>query len=145
MQLIPIKQFLEENEEFALNPLCTETLQMCTDFYKKIGFEPPWICYYAEVNGGLVGSAGFKGAPKNNKIEIAYGTFEKYRKQGIGTEICKQLITLALKTKADVIVTAQTLPINNYSTQILKKNNFVFTGTLNDPEDGEVWEWKYKG
>ena len=145
MKLIPIKKLLEENAEFERNPLCKETLQMTLDFYKRTGFESPWICYYAKEDGKLVGSAGFKGRPVSGKVEIAYGTFESCRKQGIGTLICKELVDLSLKTDATIKITARTLTKKNYSTRILEKNNFKFYGTVNDPEDGDVWEWEFIG
>jgi RimJ/RimL family protein N-acetyltransferase len=141
VELIPIKERLDENEEFIINPLCQESIYMTIEFYKKVGFAPPWISYYAKQNGDLVGAAAFKGRPINGTIEIAYGVFEKYRKQGIGTAICKQLVDLSLKTDPSIKITARTLPEENFSTRILEKNNFVFIGTVNDPEDGEVWEW----
>jgi hypothetical protein len=46
---------------------------------------------------------------------------------------------------AEVIATAQTLPRESASTAILKKLGFVLIGTVNDPEDGEVWEWQIGG
>ena len=144
MRLLPIKRTLEENEAFANNHLCKETLSMCIEFYKRVGFNPPWICYYAEENGELIGSAAFKGRPVNNKVEIAYGTMDNHRQQGIGTRICKQLVELSLATDPSVRITARTLPEHNYSTKILEKNNFVLLGIVNDPEDGDVWEWEYR-
>ena len=144
MTLLPIKQTLEENEDFAKNPLCNESLAMCIDFYKRVGFNPPWICYYAEENGQLIGNAAFKGKPINNTVEISYGTMEKHRQHGVGTRICKQLVELSLAADASVRITARTLPEKNYSTRILEKNNFVLLGFVTDPEDGEVWEWEYK-
>ena len=144
MELIPIKEKFEENEAFANNPLCREILSMTIEFYKRVGFTPPWIGYFAKENGKLVGSAGFKGAPVNGTIEIAYGTFEQFRKQGIGAEICKQLVLLSLKTDASLKITARTLPQQNFSTKILEKNNFQCIGVVSDPEDGEVWEWVYQ-
>lgn len=117
---------------------------MCIDFYKRVGFTPPWICYYAEENGELIGSAAFKGKPVNNTVEIAYGTMEHCRQQGVGTRICKKLVEVSLQTDPSVRITARTLPENNYSTKILKKNNFVLLGIVFDPEDGNVWEWEYK-
>jgi [ribosomal protein S5]-alanine N-acetyltransferase len=144
MELIPINERPEENEEFINDPLCQETIYMTIGFYKKVGFVPPWIGYYAKQNGDLVGSAGFKGQPINGTVEIAYGTIEKFRKQGIGTLICKELVDLALKTDPTIRITARTLPEKNFSTRILQKNNFILMGTVNDPEDGEVWEWVYK-
>jgi hypothetical protein len=35
------------------------------------------------------------------------------------------------------------LPEENFSTKILKKNGFKFSGVVNDAEDGDVWEWIY--
>jgi RimJ/RimL family protein N-acetyltransferase len=92
----------------------------------------------------LVGSAGFKGPPINGAVEIAYVTFEKYRKQGIGAAICKAIIDLSLKTDPFIKIRARTLPEKNFSNRILEKNNFEFIGTVNDPEDGDVWEWEFK-
>jgi len=143
MKLIPIKKELGENQNFINNPLCKESVEMVIDFYKRIGFEPPWICYFAELHGQLVGNAGIKGKPVNGKIEIAYGTMEPFRNQGIGKKICRALVELSLKTDPSIRITARTLPENNFSTKILKKSNFVFIGMVNDPEDGEVWEWEY--
>jgi len=144
MQLLPIHKTLAENEAFANNPLCNETLGMCIEFYKKVGYNPPWICYYVEENGELVGSAAFKGQPIHNTVEISYGTIEDHRQKGVGTRICKQLVELSLTTDPSVRIKARTLPEKNYSTRILEKNNFILLGFVTDPEDGEVWEWEYK-
>lgn len=144
MELIPIKERLDDNEEFTSNPLCHESIYVTIDFYKKVGFTPPWIGYYVKQNDNLVGAAGFKGQPVNGIVEIAYGTFEKYGKQGIGTEICKQLVDLSLKTDPSIRITARTLPEKNFSTRVLEKNSFEFIGTVDDSEDGEVWEWEFK-
>ena len=141
LELIPIKQTIEENQEFINIEDGQEGLYMTIEYYKTIGFNPPWVGYYAKINDILVGSAGYKGQPVNNKIEIAYGTFPNFRKQGIGTEICKQLVVLALKTDPSIIIMARTIPENNYSTKILEKNNFKLLGTVWDKDDGNVWEW----
>ena len=143
-KLMPIKETPEDNEEFILHPLCLETIYMSIDFYKKVGYVPPWIGYYAKQNNDLVGSAGFKGPPINGTIEIAYGTFEKHRNRGIGTAICKLLVDLALETDSLIKITARTLPEESFSVRILRKNNFILTGMVNDPEDGDVWEWLFK-
>jgi len=144
MTLLAIKETLEENEAFAKYPLCNESLDMCIDFYKRVGFNPPWLCYYVEENGELTGNAAFKGRPINNTVEISYGTMESHRQKGIGTRICKQLVELSLTTDPSVRITARTLPEKSYSTRILEKNNFILLGFVTDPDDGEVWEWEYK-
>jgi [ribosomal protein S5]-alanine N-acetyltransferase len=145
MQFIPVRENLEENETFAADLGLRESLIMSVDFYKKVGFNPPWICYYASVNGELVGCAGYKGKPIDGMVEIAYGTFEKFRNQGVASEICGQLVKLSLKTDPALLITARTLPENNYSTRVLLKNHFQFSRELTDPEDGLLWEWIYKG
>jgi ribosomal-protein-alanine N-acetyltransferase len=145
MRLLPIKEILEENEELLSNVPLLEVVQMTIDFYKKVGFVEPWIGYFVEENGNLVGSAGFKGPPVHGTVEIAYGTDEKYRNQGLGTKICKLLVDLSLTTDPLIKITARTFSKNNFSTMILLKNNFICKGTVEDPEDGEVWEWLFQG
>ena len=144
LELIPIQVSLEENQQFINHRDCQESLSMTIDYYKIIGFHQPWICYYASMNNELVGAAGFKGRPVNNKIEIAYGTFPSFMNQGIGTAICKALVDLAQQTDPSVRITARTLPEINYSTKILEKNNFKFIGNVWDKDDGDVWEWEYQ-
>jgi ribosomal-protein-alanine N-acetyltransferase len=143
MQLIPIKEHLEENPDFAGHPDCQESIYMCIDFYKKVGYNPPWICYYVQVEGNLVAAAAFKGQPRNNKVEIAYGTFPQYQKQGIATKIARMLVDLSLQTDPSVRITAQTLKEENYSARILRKNSFRLIGTAIDEDEDEVWEWEY--
>ncbi len=143
MELVSIKQTLDENREFLDHPDCKETLHMSIGFYKRIGYHPPWIGYYAKIDDRFVGSCGFKGAPKNGKVEIAYGTFPNHRRKGYAAEMCRQLIRLARQEDPAVMVTARTLPHENYSTKILQKNNFQLVGTVRDDEDGDVWEWQY--
>jgi [ribosomal protein S5]-alanine N-acetyltransferase len=141
MELIPIYDNLEANQAFANNPLYKETIQAMIGFYQKVGFHPPWIGYYVKRDNHIVGSAGFKGPPIHGRVEIAYGTMDEYQHQGIGTAICKELVDLSLRTDPSIIITARTFSENNYSTRVLINNNFVCQGTVQDPEDGEVWEW----
>jgi [ribosomal protein S5]-alanine N-acetyltransferase len=144
MKLVPIGEKLEDNMEFLHEPSCSESLFMTIEFFKKVGYVKPWIGYYAKVGNNIVGSAAYKGAPVNGSVEIAYGTFEAFRKKGIGTQICKMLVDLAVETDPTIRITARTLPEKNFSTKILSQNNFECLGTVNDPEDGEVWEWEYR-
>ena len=144
LQLIPIAQKIEDNLQFSAHPDCRDVLYATIEYYKVIGFNTPWIGYFAALGDQLAGSAGYKGKPSGNKIEIAYGTFPRFQKQGVGTAICKELVLLALQTDPGLMITARTLPENNYSTRILLKNNFVLLGTVWDKDDGDVWEWQYK-
>ena len=143
MKLIPILEHLHENEQFAKNADCVESLDMCVNFYKKVGFHVPWICYFIQVDNELVGGGAFKGKPLNGKVEIAYMTFEQHRQKAIATQVANHLVQLALETDPAVRVTALTLREENYSTKILRKNNFTWIGDTTD--DGEeVWEWEYR-
>ena len=55
MQLIPINENIEDNKEFIADSLCSETIYMTIDFFKKVGFKIPWIGYYAKQNEILGG------------------------------------------------------------------------------------------
>lgn len=143
MKLLPIDIDETKNARFSNLQECEEVMKMLPIYYQKVGFHTPWIGYFATLDGKkMVGSAGFKGKPKDGKIEIAYGTFEKFEGQGIGTEICRQLVALALQEDPSVRITARTLMENNASVQILKRNGFTCLGSVYDEEDGEVWEWE---
>lgn len=144
IQLQIILPTLEQNPQFANHPDCQDTLQATFDFYQRVGFAPPWVSYYVARDGVLVGCCAFKGAPKNGRVEIAYGIFPQFQQQGIAGAICRALTELALQTDPDVLVTARTLPETNFSNRALAKNGFVFGGTVDDEEDGLVWEWEYR-
>lgn len=145
MKLIPIDKDETLNSEFLQNPDCADFLQVYPAFYEKVGFDKPWIGYFvANEEGKIIAFGGFKGKPRNGKIEIAYGTVANFEKQGYGTMLCKELVDLALKEDSTVQITARTLPEENASTRILKRNGFEFTGIVWDDDDGNVWEWKFK-
>ncbi len=145
MNLLPIEKDGTVAAMVTGHAECLEILAVFRDVYAKLGFEKPWIGYVAiSEQQEIVGVAGFKGKPKNGKVEISYGTFKDYRRQGIGTQLCRQLVLLSLGTDKKITITARTLPENNASTKILKKNGFVFSGPVWDKEDGDVWEWEYR-
>jgi RimJ/RimL family protein N-acetyltransferase len=51
---------------------------------------------------------------------------------------------LAIAAAADPAVTlvAQTLPLENPSTAVLRKLGFALTGAFDSDEDGTVWVWE---
>ena len=144
MNLLPIQPTIEENQAFTDNLDCLQNLPMTIDYFNRIGYNPPWIGYYVEKEGEIVGSAAYKGKPKDGAVEIAYGVFTQHQNKGIGTEICRDLVNLALETDPTVHIIARTLPEENFSVHILKKNNFKLAGMVYDEEDGDVWEWVYE-
>lgn len=141
--LLPIREHADENPEFSLHPDCRDSYMMTIDFYKRVGFQPPWISYYVSIDSELVAAVAYKGKPINHQVEIAYGVFPQYQNKGIGARICRELVLLAQKTDPTVTITARTLAEENFSTKVLRKNNFKLRGIVNDLEDGEVWEWVY--
>lgn len=91
----------------------------------------------------VVGSAGFKGPPDSTGIvEIAYGIVPSFEGQGYGTEVANALVGFAVGTGQVRLVRAHTLPVANPSTRVLRKCGFHHTGTVIDPDDGEVWRWE---
>ena len=145
MQLLPIDIDESQNIKFRNNPECLEVLTVYPDFYQRIGFNKPWIGYFATFNGQeIIGVGGFKGKPKEGKVELAYGTFKEYQGRGVGTEICRQLVKLTLQTNPALRITARTLQDGFASMAILKKNGFECLGIVEDEEDGAVLEWEYK-
>lgn len=142
MKLLPIELDNNLNTKFKDIPECTEVLDVFLALYKKVGFVKPWIAYFmANDNDEIIGGGGFKGPPKKNEVEISYGTFKNLEGQGMGTEICKQLVSLANQTDPSVKITARTLPENRASIRILEKNGFECVGTVYDEEDGSVLSW----
>lgn len=146
MQLLPIDVEEFHNIRFRSNPECLEVLNIYPGYYKKTGFHKPWIGYFASFDGQqIVGACGYKGKPKKGKVEIAYGTFKNFRNRGVGTEICRQLVLLALHTNPAIRITARTLQDSHASIRILEKNGFECSGLTYDEEDGNVLEWEFKG
>ena len=146
MTFFPIGQNNELNIKFKDIPECIEILKIFVDHYKKVGFEKPWIAYFISLDGEkIIGGGGFKGPPKNGKVEISYGTFKNFEGQGIGTQICKHLVDLSLKTDPAIKITAHTLPDNHPSIAILKKNGFMQKGEVFDEDDGLVLDWHFEG
>ena len=145
MELLPIQERLEDNAEFLTRPECAASLEMTVKYIASLGYHPPWIGYYASQHGELVGTAAFKGRPGSGRVEIAYGTFDDHQGKGVGGAICTALVKLSLDTDPSVVITARTLPEENHSTRILRKNGFVLEGVVMDDDDGEVWEWVRKG
>lgn len=142
LNLLPILENgqidIQINSDNLINDICHSTSEM----YKVNGFNPPWIGYLVSIDSQIVGTCAFKSPPKNGKVEIAYFTFSEYENKGIGTEMAKQLISIAKSQVPTIKILAQTMPEENVSTKILKKLNFKKIGVVNHPEDGEVWEWE---
>lgn len=113
-------------------------------YYQIIGIHKPWIGYLFRVEEKWVGTGGFKGEPTDGQVEIAYAVSPEMEGQGIGTMICAHLTTISKTQGVQLRITARTLPEKNASTSILTKNGYTLIGPIQDPDDGEVWEWEFR-
>lgn len=128
-------------EPVALPAEVADVLKATAAMYRTTGFEPPWIGYVAMHEGEAVGTCAFKSAPVDGRVEIAYFTFPDFEHRGFATTMARRLVALARAESPGVVVTAQTLPVRNFSNRILEKLGFRQAGTAIDAEAGEVWEW----
>lgn len=144
MKLIPVK-YDQENREFELNSDFSKMVfDKLQSLYERIGYQEPWVGYFAMINNQIVGSCGFKNLPGNEqKVEIAYVTVPEFEGKGYASEMCKKLVQISQNKDSSVIITAQTLKTNLPSHKILQKNHFTQTGTIIDDEYGEIMEWTY--
>lgn len=111
--------------------------------------EDPWLWGFAIVDKGSglsVGNAGFKGGPdEQGVVEIAYCVVPSFENRGIATRAAGKLVEFAQQDPRVQTILAHTLPEPNASTHILAKNGFVNVGGIEDPTDGLIWRWEYKG
>ena len=128
--------------DLAAPPALSEVLQATAALYESAGFVPPWICYLAILDGHCVGTCGFKTAPVQGRVEIAYFTFPPFEGRGIATAMAGELLAMATNADPSVRVTARTLPQRNASHRVLEKLGFRSAETVDDPEDGTVLEWR---
>jgi RimJ/RimL family protein N-acetyltransferase len=124
----------------ALRDACAATARL----YEWNGFVPPWTGYVAVADGRPVGTCAFKSAPCDGRVEIAYFTLPEHEGRGIATAMARELIAIAHAARPGVLVTAQTLPVENASTAILRRLAFARAGWAHDADAGDVWEWELR-
>jgi RimJ/RimL family protein N-acetyltransferase len=126
----------------VLPDVAQQVLHTTKVFFQFNGYHQPWVGYLAEENSVATGTCGFKSAPADGRVEIAYMTFPPFEGRGVATRMAAELIRLARQSDPQIIVVAQTLPEPNASNHILQKLGFSRLGTVEQPEDGAVWEWE---
>jgi ribosomal-protein-alanine N-acetyltransferase len=145
MKLIPIERGGLVHIDQALPAEATDALQATAALYDAVGFASPWICYIAIQDGKPVGTCGFKSAPRDGRVEIAYFTFPAFEGRGIATKMVAGLISLAAGADPSITVAAQTIPGRGASHRVLEKHGFTCMGSVEHPEDGTVLEWQRVG
>ena len=128
----------------------TEFEEVLVPSYELLQDNPdiqPWWMYLFihRADQTLIGSGGFKGKPDEmGMVEIGYEISAPYRQQGLATEVVKAMVQFAFSQPEITRILAHTLPEENPSNRLLKKLGFAFVGTVDDPDDGEIWKWELK-
>jgi ribosomal-protein-alanine N-acetyltransferase len=127
-------------------PTFPDTIEHIYQHLKANPAAPEWG-FHLFVHAGdrtLIGEGGFKGGPDANRVvEIGYAIIPEYRRRGLATEAARGLTRYAFSHPEVNIVQAHTMPDGTASINVLKKLGMKFMGTIiDDPEDGEVFQWR---
>ena len=125
----------------SLPEFARSACEMSAVWYPRVGYIPPWIGYLTILEGSVVGGGGFKEPPQDGRVEIAYFTAPGFAGRGIATRTARALVAIARQSDPSLLIAAQTLPEENASTAILRKLGFRLHGSVQHPQDGEIWEW----
>ena len=91
----------------------------------------------------LIGEGGYKGRPdKEGVVEIGYAIVPEYRRRGFAYEAAKGLTDYAFSHSEVKIVQAHTLKDGTASMRVLEKVGMKLVGTAQDPDEGEVLQWR---
>jgi [ribosomal protein S5]-alanine N-acetyltransferase len=91
----------------------------------------------------LIGEGGYKGRPDaEGVVEIGYAILPEYRRRGLASEAARGLTRNAFSHAEVTVVQAHTLKDGTASINVLKKLGMKFVGTAEDPDEGEVLQWK---
>jgi RimJ/RimL family protein N-acetyltransferase len=97
----------------------------------------PWWLYFVLRRESplpvLVGTAGYKGRPRDGAVEIGYSVVADHRRRGIATEAVRALLARAYAEPGVVRVIAETLPELLPSIGVLRKAGFRETGGGSGP------------
>lgn len=94
-----------------------------------------------EAQHEVVGSACYKSAPRDGRIEIGYGISALRRHRGLATTAARLMIDEAFRSGAVEEVRATVRPDNTASRRVLEKAGFTICGTDIDDEEGPVEVW----
>jgi [ribosomal protein S5]-alanine N-acetyltransferase len=112
------------------------------DLYRRVRFIPPWVSYVAVDDGRAVGGGAFVGPPRDNRVEIAYFTLKELQGLGYATRTATALVAIARSADPSIVISAFTLRESSASTKILQRLGFKLFGDAEDPDAGDVWEWR---
>lgn len=103
---------------------------------------PPWCGYIGWQGDVPMGFGGFVGEPDSSgAIEIGYLTFPAHEGRGVASTIAGAMVGIARDARLRAVI-AHTLPNENPSTSVLRRNGFQRDGEAQDPDEGTVWRWR---
>jgi RimJ/RimL family protein N-acetyltransferase len=124
-----------------------EIISYSREFLKNNMDAADWWMYFFvhRTDRKLIGNGGFKGKPDEaGTVEIGYAVAPDYRCRGLATEAAQGLIDFAFSHSQVETIQAHTLAQENESVRVLQKIGMEFVKELNDPEDGDIWQWQLK-
>jgi [ribosomal protein S5]-alanine N-acetyltransferase len=131
-------------EDWLGFPAAREAMQPSYEYLKAHPLALGWWTYLFihKADRALIGLGGFKGpADEEGMVEIGYAIAPAYRRRGLAAEASHGMIKYAFFHPEIKKVQAHTLAERNASTRVLEKVGMKRTGTVQDPDDGEVWQW----
>ena len=99
--------------------------------------------FFDAESGALVGSGGFVGPPADGTVEIGYEIAPAFRGLGYGSAAAAALRDKAVASGEVETVIAHTLAVEGPSTGVLTALGFERVATLTDPDEGELWRWRW--
>jgi [ribosomal protein S5]-alanine N-acetyltransferase len=143
MELLGALLDVETPDRWSTFPDMQEALPFFYEAFKENGAY--WGSFFTihKADRRLLGTCGYKFPPTaEGMTEIGYEIHADYRRQGLATEAADALMRFAFQHDIVKTVRAHTLAVANPSVLVLKKLNFTFIGTFNDPDDGDIWRWE---
>ena len=122
-----------------------EVLPRLRNALRQGGIAHGWgtILFVLQDPRTLVGFGGYKGAPsEEGVVEIGCTVAPAFRRQGIASEVVRQLLARAFAEPRVRAVIAHTLAEPNPATRVLEKAGFQRIGERADPERGTIWHWR---
>ncbi len=104
----------------------------------------PWHAPFAFVDaasGRIVGSGGFKGEPREGRVEIGYGVSPDEQRRGHATAAVAGLVAIAFAFPEIREVFAETAAENVPSQRVLEKAGFRKTSEHVSASDGPMFLW----
>lgn len=146
--ILESKNYLSEHLGVNVSDTFPESKEALPWFYDLVKADETlvgWISFWAlhRADNRLIGDIGFKGKPdENGKIEIGYSIISEYRKQGFATEIVEAFLKFGFSKTTVKVIEAQTKTDNIGSIKILERLAMKQIGTVEDPQDGTMFQWK---